>query len=84
MVACEEGLLNVTVNVPLTGPFSLPAIPGVMVATAVSLSAIFTVAGVVLAVIDGLLVAAVMVKITVSLPSAMLSSVTGTETVAVF
>ncbi|MNI14004.1 hypothetical protein D3C87_716090 [compost metagenome] len=70
------------VNVPLTGPFSLPVVPAVTVAIAVSLSVILTVAGLVLAVIAALFVAAVMVKTTDSVPSTSSSFNTGTLTVA--
>ncbi|MNI14002.1 hypothetical protein D3C87_716070 [compost metagenome] len=83
VVGCADGLLKVTTKVPLTGPFSAPFVPALMLAIEVSSSAIFTVAGVALAVIAALLVAACMVKTTVSIPSAMLSSITGTVTVAV-
>ncbi|MNI36081.1 hypothetical protein D3C73_901220 [compost metagenome] len=53
------------------------------VATGARLSLMLTVAGVVLATINALLVAAFIVKITVSFPSLRLSSSTGTEMVTV-
>ncbi|MNI22449.1 hypothetical protein D3C87_716180 [compost metagenome] len=68
---------------PLTGPFSLPFVPAVTEAIEEPLSVMFTVAGVALAIISVLLVVGFMVKITVSVPSTMLSFNTGTDTVAV-
>ncbi|MNI14006.1 hypothetical protein D3C87_716110 [compost metagenome] len=73
-------MLRVTVNVPLTGPLSFPFIPGAIVATAVSLSVMLTVAADV-PMVTNPPITLLKLALKVSAGSTMLSSLTGTVNV---